>query len=54
MHLNHQIEDQRQRYLDWLYTRSGRTSGLYTGLYQERQRELIEEDMRLALLTAPL
>lgn len=51
MLLNHKTEQRRQDYLDWLYTRSGRTCGLYTGLYQARQRELIEEDMRHTMNT---
>lgn len=38
-------EERRQRYLEWLYERSLRTDGLYTGLYQQRIKELIEHDM---------
>lgn len=44
------LEQQRQDYLDYLYARSGRTNNLYTGLYQERQKELINADMQSALL----
>lgn len=38
-------EDRRQAYLDFLYHRSLRTNGLYTGLFQERIKELIVKDM---------
>lgn len=38
-------EARRQAYLDALYERSGRTNGLYTGLYQRRLQELTEADM---------
>lgn len=39
-------ENSRQAYLDALYVRSGRTNGLYTGLYQLRLEELIEADKK--------
>lgn len=52
--INHILEQQRQRYLDWLYAESGRTNGLYTGLYQARKQELIDHDMEHVLLTEPL
>jgi len=38
-------EARRQSYLEWLYVRSGRRCGTYTGLFVERQRELVERDM---------
>ena len=47
-------EQRRQDYLEWLYRRSGRTSGLYTGLYQERQRELLLADMAAVTPRTPL
>ena len=43
------LETRRQAYLETLYQRSGRTCSTYTGLYQQRQRELIEQDMAAAL-----
>lgn len=42
-------QQRRQDYLEHLYTRSGRTNGLYTGLFQQRLRELVEQDMEAAL-----
>lgn len=42
------LEQRRQDYLEWLYQRSGRTCSTYTGLYQERLKELIERDMQEA------
>lgn len=53
MTIDHRVEQRRQNYLDYLYTRSGRTNGLYTGLFQQRLRELVEQDMEAAL-DAPL
>ena len=41
-------EQLRDDYLQWLYARSGRTCGTYTGLYQQRQAELLEADMQHA------
>jgi hypothetical protein len=38
-------EQRRQDYLDWLYDRAGRTCCTYTGLYQQRQQELLAMDM---------
>jgi hypothetical protein len=46
---NPTIEQRRQAYLDWLYERYGRTDGLYTGLYRQRIRELVQRDMDEAL-----
>jgi hypothetical protein len=45
---NPKVEQRRQDYLEWLYQRSGRTCGTYTGLYQERLKELVERDMQEA------
>lgn len=45
MTINSVIEQRRQDYLEWLYARSLRTNGLYTGLYQERAKELLQKDM---------
>lgn len=42
-------EQRRQTYLEHLYAQSGRTNGLYTGLFQQRQRQLVEQDMEAAL-----
>jgi hypothetical protein len=42
------IEQRRQEYLEWLYQQSGRTCSTYTGLYQERLKELVESDMKEA------
>lgn len=42
-------EARRQAYLERLYHQSGRSCGTYTGLLQQRQRELLERDMREAL-----
>jgi hypothetical protein len=44
-------ETRRQAYLEALYARSGRTCSTYTGLYQQRQRALIERDMDELLTT---
>jgi hypothetical protein len=41
-----QQQNRRQAYLDRLYQLSGRTCGTYTGLLAERQRVLVERDMR--------
>lgn len=38
-------EARRQAYLEALYQRSGRTCCTYTGLFQQRQQELLERDM---------
>jgi hypothetical protein len=46
---NSTIEQRRQAYLDWLYERYACTDGLYTGLYQQRIRELVQRDMDDAL-----
>ena len=43
------IEQRRQAYLEWLYERYRRTDGLYTGLYRQRIRELVQRDMDEAL-----
>lgn len=47
--MDHIEEDRKARYLDWLYDRSGRTNGLYTGLYLERIAELVQQDKQQAL-----
>ena len=39
------VEQRRQDYLEWLYQRAGRNDQLYTGLYQQRQQELLAIDM---------
>lgn len=39
------IEQRRQDYLEWLYERSNRKNSLYTGLFQERIKELVLKDM---------
>jgi hypothetical protein len=41
-------EQLRDDYLQWLYARSGRTCGTYTGLFRERQAELLDADMQQA------
>lgn len=38
-------EARRQQYLERLYERSGRSCGTYTGLFIQRQQQLIEDDM---------
>ena len=43
------VENRRQAYLDWLYERSNKNNQLYTGLYQNRMKELIKKDMDDAL-----
>ena len=47
--VDHVQENRKARYLDWLYDQSGRTSEVYTGLYQDRIKTLIEQDMMEAL-----
>lgn len=49
MTIDHRLEQRRQNYLDHLYEQSGRTSNLYTGLYQNRLNELVAADMEAAL-----
>ena len=49
MTLDNAKENRKARYLDWLYDQSGRTSEVYTGLYQDRIKALIEQDMMEAL-----
>ena len=43
------VEQRRQDYLDWLYERSNRTNGLYTGLFQDRIKDLVKQDMNTTL-----
>lgn len=43
--INWQEENRRHAYMEWLYHRSGRRCGTYTGLVAERARELIAQDM---------
>lgn len=43
------LEQRRQTYLDHLYAISGRTDGLYTGLFRQRQQLLLQRDMEAAL-----
>jgi len=43
------IEQLRADYIEWLYEQSGRTNCIYTGLFEERRRYLIERDMDEAL-----
>jgi hypothetical protein len=45
------IETRRQAYLEALYALSGRTCCTYTGLYQQRQAELVQRDMAELLTT---
>lgn len=47
--INPVIENRRQQYLDWLYVRYGRTDGTYTGLLQQRIKELLQQDMDQAI-----
>jgi hypothetical protein len=47
--INHKTEQRRDDYLQWLYEQSGRTCSTYTGLYQERLKELVNQDMQKAL-----
>ena len=47
--VDHVQENRKARYLDWLYDQSSRTSEVYTGLYQERIKQLIDRDMEEAL-----
>lgn len=43
------VEQRRADYMEWLYEQSGRTNCIYTGLFEERRRYLVERDMREAL-----
>ena len=47
--MDHVQENRKAQYLDWLYNQSNRTSEVYTGLYQERIKQLIKRDMQEAL-----
>lgn len=38
-------QQRRQDYLEWLYLRSNRSDGLYTGLFKKRLEELVQKDM---------
>lgn len=49
MTIDHRTEQRRQTYLEHLYAQSGRTNGLYTGLFQQRLRQLVEQDMEATL-----
>ena len=49
--IDHAREARRQRYLECLYERSGRSNGLYTGLYQDHIARLIADDMTATLDT---
>lgn len=49
MTLGPRLDQRRQDYLEHLYTASGRTNGLYTGLFQQRLAQLVEQDMEAAL-----
>jgi hypothetical protein len=42
--LDFQTENRRQAYMEWLYQRSGRRCCTYTGLYLQRQIELVDAD----------
>jgi hypothetical protein len=42
--IDFRIESLRQAYLDWLYERSGRHCSTYSGLYMQRQQELVDQD----------
>jgi len=46
---DHIQETRRQAYLEWLYLRYRCTDGTYTGLYQRRIQELIQQDMDQAI-----
>lgn len=48
-HIDPIRETRRQRYLETLYARSGRTNGLYTGLMVRHMQALLEEDMKRVL-----
>jgi hypothetical protein len=39
------VEQRRADYMEWLYEQSGRTNCIYTGLFEERKRFLVERDM---------
>lgn len=39
------VEQRRADYMEWLYGQSGRTNCIYTGLFEERKRFLVERDM---------
>ena len=43
------VEQRRADYMEWLYEQSGRTNCIYTGLFEERRRYLVERDMSEAL-----
>lgn len=39
-------EQELQEYIEWLYLRSGRTSGSREGLLEWRSQQLLEQDRR--------
>lgn len=53
MTVDNAYENRKARYMDWLYDQSGRTSEVYTGLYQDRIKALIKRDMEEALGELP-
>lgn len=44
-HINPAIEARRQRYIECLYERAGRSCGTYSGLLLEHINRLLEQDM---------
>lgn len=43
--IDHAVEARRQRYIELLYERAGRSCGTYSGLLQEHIKHLLEQDM---------
>ena len=43
--INPVLEARRQRYIDRLYERSGRSCSTFTGLLQQRLQQLLDQDM---------
>lgn len=43
------LEQRKADYIEFLYKKSGRTNGLYTNLFTDRVKELVELDKSAAL-----
>ena len=43
------VEQRKADYIEFLYKKSGRTNGLYTNLFTDRVKELVELDKSAAI-----
>lgn len=47
--INPALEARRQRYIEQLYDRSGRSCSTFTGLFQQRLQQPLDQDMAQVL-----